>query len=111
MSNEEPEYDLDFQDAKYNWDVVDKICIYSTKLLNKEDVESIEKINKLLSLKVFDKARKTETGLIEDFKKQARASAGNNSVIPLFRMQMRFWSQDRLILLKSGSIVMAIRFL
>ena len=80
LSNEEPEYDLDFQDAKYNWDVVDKICIYSTKLLNKEDVESIEKINKLLSLKVFDKARKTETGLIEDFKKQARASAGNNSV-------------------------------
>ncbi|SEG00452.1 hypothetical protein SAMN04487934_10680 [Eubacterium ruminantium] len=80
MSEEEPEYGLDFQDAKYNWDVVDKVCIYSTKLLNKDTVESIEKLNKFVNLKVFDKNKKTEAKLIEDFKNQARESAGNNSV-------------------------------
>ena len=62
---EKPQYGLDFKDAKYNMDVVDKAVSYSTKLLNQKTVDNIKKIDELFALDYFKNERESEQTYID----------------------------------------------
>ncbi len=42
-------YDIDLKEAKYNWDVIDKTVLYSTKLLNPDVTSEIQAMDRFLN--------------------------------------------------------------